>query len=362
MRKRFTIKIYELNGTYIKTFSPEIVMNEVEFTMTTNGGQGQCRINLKLPLDDFNEGTVIDHMKVVKVFESDDVNSPTPRLIYTGFVAQYIPYFSKGEEGVTLVLLGLVSMLSLGYYRVGGAYAFNLNIDPSSIMKNIIDHFVSVYPGNWLSYSAGFVDNVGVAIDYDFNNIKWFDAMRKMVQFTTDDWWWHIGADGQLYMRDRPAGATHLLTLGKDVDDIRIQKNNEKIVNRYRLTWGELATTDVYEDATSQSAYGLRERLETDVNTKDDTTADRKGNKLIADFKDGKVEATMQVNNRYDIESIKPGHTVSIRNTKKGSGVLPTNLLITAVRYNPNNVALTLENQLSTFADVFVDAVDAINE
>jgi len=358
MRKRYFVKIYELDGTYIKTFNPKQVMNEVSFSDKIGGGQGQCIVELNLPIDDFDEGTTIAQMKVVKIYEADDVNSPEPRLIYTGFVSQYTPYFREGSEGVRLTCLGLVSLLSLAHYRDGGNYTFTKSaIDPGNLIKAIIDHFNTVYSGNLIGYAGGNITLVGTNITYEFENLKWIDAIKKTAEFAAEDWWWRVGEDGEFYLQDRPATPTHLLTLGKDVESGDIVKNAEKVINRYRLTWGSGPTTTTYEDATSQTDYGVREKIETDSKITNLATADQQGNKVIADFKDPKVEARIVVNNNYDIESIKPGHTVTVRNA---GGVLPANMLVSAVQYTSDRLTLTLENQLPSLADTFVAAVEAI--
>lgn len=360
LSKRYIIKIYSLDGTFVRTLDPNLLMNEVSFTDKIGGGQGQCVLELNVPLDDFDEGTIVAHMNVLKIYESDRTYSPTPRLIYTGFVSQYTPFVNNGREGVRVTLLGLVSFLSLGYFTSGGSYAFNKTDDPAEIMKDVIDAFAAVYTGGWISYAGGFITTVGTTVNYDFDKVKWLDALKKMAEFADADWWWHIGADGEVYLQDRPAAATHLLTIGKDVEELEIGKNNEKIVNKYRLTYNTPPATLTFQDATSQAAYGIREKVETDSNTKDATSANQKGDKMIADFKDPKVETRLKVNNNYDIESIKPGDTVTIRNTKAGSNVLPGNLLVTAVSYTPSGVALTLENQIPSLADTFVAAVEAV--
>lgn len=358
MRKKFTTKIYDLAGTYIKTFNPTLVMNEVSFSDKTSGGQGQCLLELNLPINDFEEGLTVDHMHVVKIYESDDVFNTTPVLIYTGFVSQYVPFFRAGTEGVRLVLLGLVSMLSFAPYKSGSSYAFTLSGDPAVLIQGIIDHFNSVYTGAWIGYGGGEVDTVGTSVSYAFDNQKWIDAIKEVAALASADWWWRIGADGQVYLQDRPATATHLLTVGKNVEEGEAPKNNEKVINKYRLTWGSPPTTTEFEDAASQTTYGLREpSLVTDSKITNITTANQKGNKVIADNKDAKVQARVRVNSNYNIESISPGDTVTIRNA---GGIFPDNMLVTAVQYTPDGLSLTLENQTPSLADTFVEAVGAV--
>ncbi len=359
LRKRYIHKIYSLDGTFLRTLDPKLVMNEVAFTEKTSGGQGQCNLELNVRLDDFSEGTIIAHMNVVQIYEQDDRFSQAPRLIYTGFVSQYTPYVTGSNEGVSVTLLGLVSLLSLSFYHPG-SYTFEQTASAGDLFTFIVDDYNSVYPGAWIGHDGGHVDTSSAVVTFGFNNNKWLDALKRIGELSDPGWWWRVGADGQVYLQPRPSVATHLLTIGRDVEEIRITKNNEKIVNQYTLTYGAPPSTVVYSDLTSQGLYGLRDKMETDVNTKDATSANQKGNKLIADFKDPKVETTVRLNNNFDIEGIHPGDTVTIGNTKRGSNVLPPNLLVTSISYTTNNVTLTLENELASLADTFVDAVGDI--
>lgn len=359
MDKRFFIKIYDLDGTYRKTLNPSLLMREPSFSDKIGGGQGQCVLQLNLAIDDFGEGTDIDHMKVVKIYESDQVNNPEPVLIYTGFISAFKPSVSDKGESVSITLLGLVSMLTFGFYKSGSAYTFTKTaVDPADIIKEIIDTFATVYTGGWISYSGGGIDTVGTPITFEYATMRWYDALKKTAAFADEDWWWRVGEDGQVTLQDRPATVTHILTLGKDVEMLEAPKSNEKIANYFRLTWGLAPTTTVYQDAPSQSAYGLREeKPETDSSIRDSATADQYGNKIIADYKDPKVEARVVVNTNYNIESIKPGHTVSVRNA---GNVLPSNMLITSIQYTPDKVTLTLENEIPSLADTFVVAVEDV--
>ncbi len=361
MQKSYTIKIYNLAGTYLKTQNPITITKDVRFSSTMNGGQGQCVIELGLKIDDFDEGNTIDHMRFVRIYEQDDVNSQTPRLIYTGFVSQYVPFFRNGTEGVRLVLLGLVSLLSRSYYKSGTNFTVSAaGIDPAQVMKNIIDHFNSVYGGSWIGYSGGNVDTVGTSVTYDFVEMKWLDALKKAHELAGSDRWWAVREDGQLWFQAKPGTPTHRFTLGHDVESGEVVKNNEQIINKYQLRWGGGPTVTDYSDSTSISTYGTRERVESDPSIGDLTTANQKGNQTVQDNKNPKVQAKLRINTRYDIETIKPGDTCSVLNNKNGTTLFPTNMQITAVSYSPDGVDIDLENTRTTFAQNFADAVQEI--
>lgn len=353
MRKRYQVKIYDLDGTYRKTLSPKIVKNNVTFTSLINGGQGVCVLDLALPIDDFGEGDYIDHMKVMRIYQVDEDNSVTPRLIYTGWVSQYEPYFSAKDEGVRVNLLGLASLLSLIYYY-SGSYTHTPSADPSVIATNIIDYLNTKYSGGWLSHGAN-VSTVGVTVGYDFDYTKCLDAVKKAHELSDGDWWWHIGADGELYFKDKPNTATHLFIKGSHIHEGRIRKKNEKVVNKYILEYNGGAGT--YEDATSQTAYGLRELNEDDQNISGSTTADQQGDKKIADEKDPKAHTTLIINSSYDIESIKVGDTCTVTNFKKDTSPLPSNLQIVSIRYSPEFATLELGDANANFQREFTEAV-----
>lgn len=361
MRKSFTIKVYTLAGTYLKTLDPEKVASEIAFNEKINGPQGQLVIDLAEPIDNFGEGAAVDHANVVKVYESDPTNSPTPRLIYAGFVSKYTPYVRSGAEGVKLTCLGLGSLLALAFYKNGASYSVShSSVDPSAIAKAIIDHFNTVYPAGLLSWTAGDIASVGTNVSVAFTDQKWFDAMKKTLELSGGGRWWRIAADGKLKFKAKPGTATHTFTLGEDLDEAEVEKDNEKVVNQYQLRPGAPATTADFSDATSKTDYGTREAVESDSGITDNTSRDQKGNGKIADNKNPKVAARLRVNANYDLESIHPGDTCSVRNVKIGAATFPTNMLITSVEYTPDFVRLTCEETAATLADQLAESIQKL--
>lgn len=361
MQKSYTVKIYSITGTYLKTLAPTQIMNEVTFTSRINGGQGECVIETSLPIDDFDEGVSIKQMNFVKVYEIDDTFNTDPVLIYTGYISRYAPFFEEGSEGVRLTLLGLGSLLTHAYFKNGSSFTVTkAATDPAQIIKDIVDHFNGVYSGSWIGYGGGNITTVGTNVDVTFVDQKWFDAINKTADLGGGGRYWRVAEDGQVWYKAKPVAATHQFTIGKDVSTGEVVKNGEQIVNSYQLRWGAGPTAADFSDATSQSAYGKREKAETDSGITASGTATQKGNQVIADFKDPKVQARLRINTQYDIESIKPGDTCSVFNTKEGSTTFPTNMLITSVSYSPDGVDIELENDRSSFADNLAMAVAAI--
>lgn len=359
MLKRYQIKIYDLDGTYRKTLSPSVVKTQPTFSSVINGGQGQCIIDLALPVDNFGEGDYIDHMKVVRIYQVDRDNSVEPRLIYTGWISQYTPYFGQAEEGVKITLLGLVSLLSRAYYKSGANYTFTkTSMDPGDIIKDIIDHFNSVYTGGWISYAGGNVDSVGTNVTYEFDQKTWIEALKSTVELADEGWWWHVDATGEVYFKQKPATVTHILVKGKDVQSGEIKKTNEDVANKIHLTYD--GGSQDYSDSASQTAYGLREKILDDQRITHVPTADQKGNKELDDNKDPKTEAKLTLNANYDLESIQVGDTVSVMNFKKGTNPIESNRQIVSVNYQGEFMTIGLENARSRFQERIVETVKSI--
>lgn len=360
MNKTYTIKIYTLAGAFIKTIPSKLIMNEPRFASRVGGGQGELQLELALTMDDFNEGVSIKAMNIIKLYESDDKNNLTPTLLYSGYISQYTPFFEEGREGVRLTVLGLISLLSLDYYMSGSSFQIAASADPGQIMRNIIDHFGTVYPSGLISYSGANIVDTGVTVNNTFNDQKWLDALRKTYELGSSGRYWTIRENGQVYFKAKASTAEHRFTIGSDVSLGEIVKNSEQIVNYYQLRWGPTPTVNNYSDATSIAAYGRHALVESASEVTDLTSANEKGNKKIADYKDPRVQAKLRINSTYNIESVKPGQTCAVFNHKQGSTVFPSIMLITSVSYSPDFIDIEIENEKGSFSDALQDAVSVL--
>ena len=344
--KKFTVKVYSNDGvTFIRGFKPSEVKGIPVFTSQINGGFGQCLLDLNLPFDDYGEGTEVDFMNIVRIYVTDS-NNTLGRLVYTGFISNYRPYISGGQQGVRVTLLGLVSLLSFAYYKDGSSFTVaHVSEDPSDIMKAIVDHFNSIYAGSLLSYDVGSttVDSVGVNVTYTFEEDKWFDAMQNAFGTVGAGWWWHIDKEGQLYLKEKPSSATHTFTIGRDIETIEVDKSAEKVVNKAHIKYNG-NTADV-DDATSITRFGTREVIISDDRIQDATTADQTGNQRVDDNKVEKIKAKITLNANYDLETIQVGDTCQILNMDKDQTTFNNNMLIVSVAYNFDKVTVELEEQ-----------------
>lgn len=344
--KRFNIKVYDTDGvTLIQTLSPSVLKGAPTFTSQINGGLGQCQLDLNLPFDDFGEGTDIDFMYIVKIYVTDSEN-PLGRLVYTGFVSAYQPYLQNKIQGVKVTLLGLGSLLSFAYYKNGASFTVaHSAVDPAVIMKAIIDHFNTIYPGSLLGYNSGgtTVDTVGTNVTYTFIEKKWLDALKDAFGTVGAGWWWSVDKQGQLYLKQKPASATHRFTIGKDIDSITVDKSSESVKNQVRVKYNGNTADD--SDATSISRFGTREAIVSDDQIQNAATANQRAGQEVDDNKVEKIKAKLTINMSYDLESIEVGDTCKIMNLDSAQQTFNNNMMIVSVNYSFTKVTVELEEQ-----------------
>ncbi len=247
MEKQYSIKIYELDGTYKKTTNPRDLVNDISYTATINWGQGQMQVILNLP---FNN-TDFEVNNIIKVFETDE-NNQNWRLIYSWVITQLNRQLDVSGEIITLTALWLYSLLSFIYYY-SWSYSFNETDDPANILKNIIDYFNTKYTANRLSYWSN-VDTYGTTVNIDFEYDKCLKAFET-VQKTTD-FYYFIDASWELFFKNKPTTPTHTFTVWTNINYLSVKADKEKLVNEYILKRKSWTTT--YSDAKSKTNNWLR--------------------------------------------------------------------------------------------------------
>lgn len=346
--KKYNIKIYDSDGvTHIQTIKPDLLKAPPTFSQEINGGYGECQLDFSLNFDDFGEGDAIAFMNIVKIYAIDSENQ-TGRLIYTGFISQYKPYIRGADQGVEVNLLGLVSLLQLAYYKNGANFTVTHSADdPADIIKAIIDHFNSIYAGSLVTYAGGQIDNIGTVVDLEFVGQKWLEAIKQTAKLADGGWWWKVAEDGEFYLKEKPATATHAFTIGKDVEQMTVTKTSETVLNNVTVEYDGGSTSS--SNAGSQTEFGKREKLISDTSLKDANAGSQRAQKELNDFKDDKVSATLIINSAYDIESVKAGDTCTVRNLKLGSTLFGDNMQIVKVKYYWDKIEITLEAIRSDF-------------
>jgi len=340
MQTTFLVKVYNNSGaTLKKTLKNNELLSDPTFKSIINGGLGQLELNVNIAFEEADTIGWIDLMNIVKVYAITD-KYPKGTLIYTGFISKSTPYLTGSANGIKLNILGMVSLLSFAYYKDGTSFTVNDSDDPADIFSNILTHFQSVY-GSIIT--AGTLTTIGVTSDIEFEKQTWSNAIKKTFDTVGSGYYWTIDNEAQLNLLPQPTSATHTFTIGFDVQELKLEKDVERVYNSVTVEYaGGLTTT--YSDATSISEYGKRERYISDSSLQDYDTARNYAIQTVEENKDPKIKASVIINNRYDIEDIKAGHTCKVQNIKKGTTIVGDNMLISAVEYSPNIAKLTLES------------------
>jgi len=353
-QKQYTVKIFDKFSTssFVKNVDPILLKSVPSFKAKINAGLGEAVIDLNLPFDDFDEGVSIDFMNIIDIFVVDEIN-PLGVRIHRGFISKYMPYIrADGSEGVLITSLGLVSLLAFSFYKSGSSFTVShTSDDPETIARAIIDHFNTVYIGSLIGFDGASTDPVGTTVSYDFIDRRWNNALTKTVELAEGNWWYHIDQDGKLQFKDKPSTATHIFTIGKDIESIIAPKNSEKVANDVQVRFSS-GSSD-FSDGTSQTTFGVRTKLVKDADITDSGSADERGDREIEANKDEKIKASVTINTQFDagLEAIRIGDTCKIRNFKKSSTFFNDNMQIIGFNYRGDTMSLELEDFEGNFGE-----------
>ena len=342
-RKQHTIIVYDKNGNFKTSISPEIIVGDINFNFNINSGCSEFNLRINSPFDQYDEGGLIAFSNIVEIFLVNEDNKDG-KLIYKGVMPEYNPFIKlDGDEGITLNLLGLLSLLNQEYYKSGVNYTVtHNNIDPANIIKAIIDNYATETGNNLIWYDVSSIDLTGVLVSYEFKQLKWIDAIKKAFELVPANWYWYIDIDGKFYLKQKPSSSTHQFTMGINLDEVDAVKTARKIVNHCRVYYTDVLYQE-FSDATSISTYGKFEEVIADSDIQDASSALERAKKVVGDNKDPKISTKIAVNNNYDIGKIKPGDTCELLNfnTEK---TFTDNMQIYSISYKEDAVTLNLSD------------------
>ena len=320
--KRFNYKVYNSDWTFKQTIKENEVLNEFWFALQKNWWQGQFNLQLNR---DYSDVSIVKY-DFIKVYLYDD-NFPNGKLIYTWVIEEIERNYQESENSLTLVCRWLASLLTRFYYNQTW-YTFTKTDTASNIIKSIITYFNTKYSWAWIN-DSWIVDTVWrLSIDFELNTC--FEAINKVVELT--DSFWYIWADGTFYFNTTPTNI--FLTAQKDVQNLDINEDSSEIINSVIVNYNWCTYTDT--DATSITDNGLFEKQY----TKSDlwlTEATDFATEILADNQT-KLSVSLEVNNNYIHENLKPWDLVKIRN-------INYNIVsqIEKIDYNINNSTIYLD-------------------
>lgn len=343
MQKNYTIKVYSLAMAFQKTLNQKFNVWDISFSDEISNGQGELVLKLNI---DFNS-TIVSYNNIIEVYIDDDNNSS--QRIYRGVVTKVKRVAQKESVFLEVTCLWVATMLNWVYFTNGGSYSFSRSQAQHLTAKEVIDLFITKYPGV-ISYTGTSVENSPNTANIAFSYSKCSNALDKILE--TTQFWWNIGSDGVFHyhpISGSPYAVEHKLTMDKHIDSLEVEEDTEGIVNKYILSHGGPGSPHIETDATSQSTYGLRELHADNSEINDDATANIAAEALIADRKNKKNKISITINSNYNIESIHPGHFLTIHNIEYGISLLQ----IKKIDYNMDTIRVEVEKIKSFAKEVF---------
>lgn len=320
--KRYILKLYNKDWTYIKTISENKIISDISFNLQKDWWQSDISILLNIPYD--NQDIEKTNFIKIYLYNSDFQNW---KLIYTWIIEEINRNYKETENSIELIVRWLWSLLTRIYYKWTD-YKFTKTDTASNILKDIINYFNSVYSGNWLN-TDWIVDTTwNISIDYDYNTC--FEAIQKVKEVYGS--YWYIDETWTLYF-NKTADQIYL-TAQKDVEDLTIQEDWSEIINRVIVDYNWWTTTQ--EDTTSQTNNGLFEKHYDKQDLWEQEAIDFANNVLSNNQVKRIVSIT--INNKYIIENLRPWNKIKVRNIN-----YLINSTIENIQYNTYNAIVYLD-------------------
>ena len=319
--KHFYYKVYSA-GVYVTTWTKEVI-SEPRFRYSINGGPGELTVELARAFDNFGEDVDVKLNNKVEVWVVDKDNVDV-LLLYVGYISGYRPVINEARESVIITVLGYVAELQRMILRDGSGnttLAYN-SYDPSQILTDVLDKYRAI--GGNLNYSAASVALTNTVVSYTFNTNTIKECLDKIIELCPVGWFYRIDPNGLVYLQPKNILADHNFTLGLEVEKLETFRRVEDVVNRVLFVGGgNPALFRLYENNGSQLSYGLYEKKIVDQRVTLAATASTISNREINSKKDPEIRSTFTIldNNGpagrgYDIESIKVGQTLQVKNLK----------------------------------------------
>lgn len=321
INKHYYYKVYD-NNEYIATWTKEVI-SEPSFKTNINGGPGNMTIELGRLFDDFGEDVDVKLNNRVDMYVVDRDN-PNGLLLYSGYISGYEPVINEVEEKVIITVLGYVAELQRMILRdsSGNTTLTYNSYDPAAILRDVIDKYRAL--GGSLRYTDASIDLTNTVISYTFNTNTVKEVLDKIIELCPVGWYFRIDPDGVIHLHPRHITSDHIFTIGLDVERLRTFRRVEDVVNRvFFIGAGSPALFRKYENTGSDDAYGKYEKKIVDQRVSVVATAQTMAEREINSKKDPEIRSTFTIldNNGpgkkgYDIELIKVGETLSVKNLK----------------------------------------------
>ena len=349
--KQYTIKVYNQAGTTFLGVLTDTV--DYRFTKTINGGLGSLIMQLPRRLDSYNSDGLLTLSNEIQVWVQDG-DAPAGTKIYSGYIDGVIASNTGGAESIIVQVLGYVTRLGFSALVSGSSMSIDFSADdPAEHFKDIIDFYRADVANERINYAVGTVEIAGFDVSKQMNRVMCMEAIDEIRAISGADWWWFVDANNVAYFKSKPTTPTHIFTFDKEVSAISTSYDMTDVSNNFNL-YNSLQPDDpnyineLYANSASEALYFKRYQLQTDGRMTDPDSVDKLGEAYINAFKNPNTSTVITIKDNnygdgYNIESINPGDTCTIRNILPDNP-LEDNMLITRVDYQPEYVTVFLQD------------------
>jgi len=363
-KKQIIIKVFKNTGTFVTLWEDG---DFKEFEKSTNGGLGECIITLARKFDYSGDDLQLDNRIEIFVSDKDTVNltkgsNDSAKKIYSGYISQIERGVEGKRENIIVRVLGYYTKLAMDIFKSGATTSIDLaTTDPSDMIMAIIDRYRAETVSPQINYRTDDIQDTSTTPGYTFKMMTYKEAVDKVISMTPANWFWYIDVDGYFYLKPAATTPTHKFIFGRHFTSMQADISMEKIRNTVLIWNGVTGVGEIYKlhtDVNSVTDYGRRVEKMFNYNSDDEATLDIIADKFIAENKDPEIVLTCKIldNNLnsldkgYDIESIEPGDTCFFEGFDgEFKNILRENMLITNVRYTPEEVTITVKVRDSSF-------------
>ncbi len=359
---RFIARVYDKTGATIKkVLGAGSFLDLPKISREVNKPASDVTLTLAFPWDDFGYGTEISEFFLVKIFAINDAN-PEGVLVYQGFITEITGKLGPDTNHVEIRLFPLESILSNAFWKSGSGqsladYTVSYGgADVDTIFANAITDINTLYG---TSYFTGSLGNPGASIAIDFVEQTHQQAIDKAMTFLDSTWRWRMTPAGVIELAQyADAVATHQFVLGRDIESIDVTRTIMDIKNGVRVVYAGPAYV-FSSDATSETAYGKRQKKMGDTNIGNAPSATALGDGEVSKLKDVKIQTMVTVNAQYNLETIFPGDTCRIVNVSDTTGQMVQGVFrILRTEYDGTRMTLHLAEIIRNFGVEFTRAIE----
>lgn len=258
--------------------------------------------------------------------------------------AMYISSYGGGAGGGEFVVQNNADLYFKTYYTGGATSASFASVDPTIILRSIIDSYVA--RGGTINYAAGTTDLTGTTRSYTFKVNTILEGIKKVLDIAPGDWYWYVDpATDVLHFKQTSTTAAHTMIYGRHIEVLELEASIEGVKNSGIFTGGDvgggenlyLTNTDATALANNSGRVGLARLTDNRVELSDTGEAILQ-NFLDANSSEAYITSLTISDRTYDTNLFKLGQTIGF----SGFGNFIDSLVLQIVQINkqPDNVTL----------------------